>query len=36
MKTFFWLCRGSGWEMAFFLALLVLGTVLPYLLRGLP
>lgn len=35
MKTLFWLCRGSGWQMAFFQALLALGTVLPYLARGL-
>ena len=31
MKTLVWLCKGSGWQAAFFLALLALGTVLPYL-----
>lgn len=36
MKTLIWLCRGSGWQVAFFLALLTLGSVLPYLARGLP
>lgn len=31
MKTIIWLCKGSGWQTAFFLALLVLGSVLPFL-----
>lgn len=35
MKTIIWLYKGSGWQSAFFLALLALGTVLPYLARGL-
>ncbi len=34
MKTFIWLYKGSGWQAAFFLVLLVLGTVLPYLMRN--
>lgn len=34
MKTLVWLCKGSGWQAAFFLALFVLGTVLPYLARN--
>lgn len=29
MKTIIWLCKGSGWQTAFFLALLALGTMLP-------
>lgn len=33
MKTFIWLCKGSAWQAAFFLALLALGTALPYLVR---
>jgi hypothetical protein len=34
MKTIIWLCKGSGWQTAFFLALLALGTVLPYLVHN--
>ncbi len=33
MKTILWLCKGSGWQAAFFLALFALGTALPYLAR---
>lgn len=36
MKTLLWLCRGNAWQTAFFLALLTLGAVLPYLAHGLP
>lgn len=34
MKTIAWLYKGRGWQAAFFLALLALGTTLPYLVRG--
>lgn len=34
MKTIIWLYKGRGWQTAFFLALLALGTVLPYLVRN--
>lgn len=34
MKTIIWLCKGSAWQTAFFLALFALGTALPYLARN--